>query len=93
MLFDSLPKEQLPLNRRLLRFSLTEAPLEITLLNLSKQFHCIEVGAVDADVRTTAASRGWGLYNTSVFFRLTVKPKFLAGSEKQLTMCCRASFV
>ena len=28
---------------------------------------------------------------TAVFFRLMVRPKFLAALEKQLTMCCRAS--
>ena len=30
-------------------------------------------------------------YNSSVFFRLMVRPKFLAASKKQLTMCCMAS--
>ena len=31
---------------------------------------------------------GW--YNTSVFFRLMVRLKFLVASEKWLTMCFRA---
>ena len=35
--------------------------MEITLLNLSKQFHCIEVGAVDADVRRTVRLTWRGL--------------------------------
>ena len=30
---------------------------------------------------------------TPVFFRLMVRSKFLAASEKRLTMCCRAPFV
>ena len=30
---------------------------------------------------------------TPVFFRLMVRSKFLAASEKRLTMCCRASSV
>ena len=34
-----------------------------------------------------------GGYNTLVFFRLMVRPKFLAASEKRLTMCCKASSV
>ena len=36
-------------------------------------------------------SHGGSWYNTSVFFRLMVRPKFMAAWEKQLTMCCRAS--
>ena len=36
---------------------------------------------------------GGGWYNTSVFFRLMVRPKFLAATEKRLTMCCKASSV
>ena len=37
------------------------------------------------------ASHGGGWYNTSVFLRLMVRLKYLAASEKQLTMCWRAS--
>ena len=32
-------------------------------------------------------------YNSSVFFRLMVRPKFLAASEKRLMMCFKASSV
>ena len=32
-----------------------------------------------------------GVGATPVFFRLMVRPKFLAASEKRLTMCCKAS--
>ena len=39
------------------------------------------------------ASHGGAWYNTSVFFRLMVRQKFLAASEKWLTMCCKASSV
>ena len=34
-----------------------------------------------------------GVGTTPVFFRLMVRPKFLAASEKRLTMCCKASSV
>ena len=34
-----------------------------------------------------------GVGATPVFFRLMVRPKFLAASEKRLTMCCTASSV
>ena len=34
-----------------------------------------------------------GVSKTPVFFRLMVRPKFLAASEKRLTICCRASSV
>ena len=39
------------------------------------------------------ATRGGGWYNTSVLFRLMVRPKFLAATEKRLTMSCKASSV
>ena len=39
------------------------------------------------------ATNGGGWYNTSVFFRPMVMLKFLAASDKQLVMCCRASSV
>ena len=60
-------------------------------------FHCVYVGAIDADVGLYAfrgGVGGWGggtCYNTSVFFRLMVRPKFFVASENGLTMCCRAS--
>ena len=56
-------------------------------------FHCVKFGAIDADVRRTVCLMWRCWYNTLVFFRLMVRLKFLAASEKRLTMCCKASSV
>ena len=60
---------------------------------LSEMFHCVKVGAVDADVSENVCHTWRSWYNTSVFFRITVRPKFLVASEKWLTMCFKASSV
>ena len=48
-------------------------------------FHCVKFGAIDADLRRTKPVVD-GVGTTPVFFRLMVRPKFLAASEKRLTM-------
>ena len=72
------------------RSLLTVASLEMTL---PREVKCsTEVGAMDVDMKTVCFSwRDW--YNTSVFFRLMARPKFLAASEKRLTTCYRAPSV
>ena len=54
----------------------------------------LRLGAIDADVRGTVRFSRRGLVSvTSVFFRLMVRPKFLATSEKRLTTWCWVSSV
>ena len=60
---------------------------------VKRMFHSVEVGAIDADMSRTVRFSWRGLIKTSVFFRLMVRPKTFAASEKRLTICCRASSV
>ena len=76
------------MDKWLSRSLLTVPLLELTLPRYVKCSTAFKVGAIDAGVRTACLS-----WNTLVFFRLIVRPKFLAASEERLTMCCRASSV
>ena len=89
-LFDRLPKELLALEKRLSRSLLTVASVEMML---PRQVKCSTelrlVPLIPIWVDNTFCRGGW--CNIFVFFRLMVRPKFLAASEKWLTMYCRAS--
>ena len=58
---------------------------------VSKVFHCVEVGATDADVRRTVHFSLRQLVQQLSLLQADGEDKFLAASKKQFTMCCRAS--
>ena len=56
---------------------------------VSEVFHCVQVGAIDADVRRIVCHTWKGLVQHLSLRQADGRPKFLAASEKRLIMCVR----